>query len=236
MKVLLIIPAYNEAGNLPRLFKALRETCEPYDILVVNDASQDETEEVCRQHGVRFVNLPINLGIGGAVQTGYRFAYRNGYDVAVQVDGDGQHNPVYIKDLIDQIQKGYDLCIGSRFLERQGFQSSIYRRVGILYFSRLIGLITGKTITDPTSGFRACSRRVIKLFSEEYPNDYPEPETVVMVLKNQLNVCEIPVTMNARESGISSITPMKALYYMIKVGLAVLIASISKRSVVSDHE
>lgn len=236
MKTLIIIPAYNEAENLPGLFKALKDTGEDFDILTVNDCSSDDTERVCREHGINVISLPVNLGIGGAVQTGYIYALRNGYDIAVQVDGDGQHDPQFIKYLVERVREGWDLCIGSRFIENEGFQSSRVRRVGIKYFSWLIRCLMKTRITDPTSGFRACSKRVIKLFANNYPIDYPEPETVVMVLRNRLKVCEMPVIMKPREKGVSSITNLKAVYYMIKVTLAILISSIAKKSVVKEND
>ncbi len=236
MKTLIIIPAYNEADNLPKLFNSLKETGEDYDIVVINDCSKDNTEAVCREHGVKVISLPVNLGIGGAVQTGYRYAFYKGYDAAVQVDGDGQHDPQFIRFLIKRLEEGNDLCIGSRFIENEGFQSSKSRRVGIKYFSWLIRLLTRKRITDPTSGFRACNRNVIRLFANEYPKDFPEPETVVTVLRNKLKVTEMPVIMKSREGGVSSITNRKAVYYMIKVSLAIMIAAISKKSVVTENE
>jgi glycosyltransferase involved in cell wall biosynthesis len=198
IKTLIIIPAYNESENLPKLFSALIEAEGDFDIIVINDCSRDNTEAICINHNIKVVSLPVNLGIGGAVQTGYRYALYNNYDIAIQIDGDGQHDPKFIPYLIKRIKEGNHLCIGSRFIENEGFQSSKIRRVGIKYFSWLIKLLTGTLITDPTSGYRACSREVIKLFANDYPKDYPEPETVVTVLKNKLRVSEMPVIMNAR--------------------------------------
>ena len=235
MKTLIIIPAYNEAENLPKLFKDLKASEGEFDILVINDCSKDNTEEICRQNNIKVVSLPVNLGIGGAVQTGYKYALRHNYDIAIQVDGDGQHDPQFIKYLIQRLNEGYDLCIGSRFIENEGFQSSKARRIGIRYFSWLIKLLTGKRITDPTSGFRACNRKVIELFANDYPIDYPEPETVVTVLRNRLKVCEMPVIMRPRAGGVSSISSTNAIYYMIKVTLAIIISAISKK-VVTDSE
>ncbi len=235
MKTLIIIPAYNEEENLADLFEALKDTDEDYDILVVNDCSKDNTEKICLENGVRVVSLPVNLGIGGAVQTGYKYALRHDYDIAVQVDGDGQHDPQFIKYLIRRINEGNDLCIGSRFIENEGFQSSNVRRVGIKYFSWLIRFLTGTLITDPTSGFRACNKKVIKLFASSYPKDYPEPETVVTVLRNKLKVTEMPVIMKPRKGGVSSISNLNGVYYMIKVTLAIIISSISKKVVKEDE-
>jgi glycosyltransferase involved in cell wall biosynthesis len=234
IKTLIIIPAYNESENLPKLFSALIEAEGDFDIIVINDCSRDNTEAICINHNIKVVSLPVNLGIGGAVQTGYRYALYNNYDIAIQIDGDGQHDPKFIPYLIKRIKEGNHLCIGSRFIENEGFQSSKIRRVGIKYFSWLIKLLTGTLITDPTSGYRACSREVIKLFANDYPKDYPEPETVVTVLKNKLRVSEMPVIMNAREGGKSSITSLKGIYYMIKVTIAILIASISRKTVAEE--
>lgn len=234
IKTLIIIPAYNESENLPKLFSALIEAEGDFDIIVINDCSRDNTEAICINHNIKVVSLPVNLGIGGAVQTGYRYALYNNYDIAIQIDGDGQHDPKFIPYLIKRIKEGNHLCIGSRFIENEGFQSSKIRRVGIKYFSWLIKLLTGTLITDPTSGYRACSREVIKLFANDYPKDYPEPETVVTVLRNKLRVSEMPVIMNAREGGKSSITSLKGIYYMIKVTIAILIASISRKTVAEE--
>ncbi|MGI6124155.1 MAG: glycosyltransferase family 2 protein [Acetivibrionales bacterium] len=236
MKTLVIIPAYNERENLPKLFEALKETNGNFDVIVINDCSKDDTEAVCKSYGIKVITLPVNLGIGGAVQTGYLYAVYHNYDIAIQIDGDGQHDPKFIPYLIKRIEEGNHLCIGSRFIENEGFQSSKIRRIGIKYFSKLIKLLTGTLITDPTSGYRACNRKVISIFANDYPKDYPEPETVVTVLRNKLKVSEMPVIMNAREGGTSSITNLKGIYYMIKVTLAIMIASISKKSVVKDYE
>jgi len=227
MKILLIIPAYNEEKNLPSVLTSLKQNCPQCDILVVDDCSNDGTRKVCKNVNVNVVSLPVNLGIGGAVQTGYKYANYFGYDIAIQVDGDGQHNSEYINELIVKISDGVDLCIGSRFIEKQGFQSTALRRVGINYFSKLIKILSKKLITDPTSGFRACNRKVIECFAKEYPTDYPEPETVVFICKKDFSICEIPVIMNDRAEGKSSITKIKSIYYLIKVSIAIIIASIS---------
>jgi glycosyltransferase involved in cell wall biosynthesis len=234
IKTLIIIPAYNESENLPKLFVSLAKADADFDVIVINDCSKDDTEAVCKSHGIKVVTLPVNLGIGGAVQTGYRYAFYNNYDIAIQIDGDGQHDPKFIPYLIKRLGEGNHLCIGSRFIESEGFQSSKIRRIGIKYFSKLIKLLTNTLITDPTSGYRACSREVIRIFADNYPKDYPEPETVVTVLRNKLKVIEMPVIMSAREGGKSSITNLKGIYYMIKVTLAILIASISRKSVIKE--
>ena len=175
------------------------------------------------------LSLPCNMGIGGGVQTGYLYASRNGYDYAVQFDGDGQHNAEYLEEMAEQMEaKGLDMLIGSRYIQKEGFQSSGLRRMGIKYFTGLIRLVTGTTITDPTSGMRMVNSDVIQLFAKDYPKDYPEPESVVTLLKKGRKVEEIPVKMNAREEGNSSISAIKAVYYMIKVSLAILIAAVRK--------
>ena len=169
------------------------------------------------------------MGIGGGVQTGYMYAYRNGYDIAVQFDGDGQHNASYLDSMSKKlVEENLDMVIGSRYIEKEGFQSSGMRRMGIKYFTGLIKLLTGKKITDPTAGMRMINRKIMKQFSEEYPKDYPEPESIVTILKEGAKVEEIPVKMNAREEGVSSISPSKSIYYMVKVSIAVLIAAIRK--------
>ena len=230
MKTLIIIPAHNEAKSLPKLLKELKEVPLDFDIVVINDSSTDDTEAVCLTNGIRVVTLPINLGIGGAVQTGYKYAFLNNYDIAVQMDGDGQHDPRFLKLVLSRIQEGYNMSIGSRFIENKGFQSSMSRRAGIKYFSWLIKLLMRKEISDPTSGFRACSRELIRLFAKSYPKDYPEPETIVTALRNKYRIAEVPVIMRARQEGESSITRKRAVYYMIKVSLAVIIAALSKRN------
>jgi glycosyltransferase involved in cell wall biosynthesis len=223
-KVLIIIPAYNEEKNLGKLIDKIKSTSYDYDIVVINDCSKDRTSEKCRENNITVIDLPANLGIGGAVQTGYKYAYYNNYDIAVQVDGDGQHNPKYIKNIVEEVEKGNNFCIGSRFIDKEGFQSTFMRRIGIKYFTMIIRLITGFNITDPTSGFRACDRSVIKYFVEYYPQDYPEPETLVLLSKNKYKIKEVPVVMDERNSGKSSIGRLKSIYYMIKVTMAVLIS------------
>jgi len=226
MKSIVIVPAYNEEQNLPGLFKSLRSECPECDVVVVNDCSNDNTLKICKEHGVDVLDLPVNLGIGGAVQAGIKYALYKGYDYAVQVDGDGQHDPKYIKMLFSELDKGANICVGSRFISGEGFQSSKLRRFGIRYFSNLIYLFTGRRIKDPTSGFRACDRKAIKLFAADYPRDYPEPESLVNAAKHNLKISEIPVIMHPRAQGKSSITSLKSVYYMIKVTLAIIIASI----------
>lgn len=229
MKKLVIIPAYNEEGNLEKTIRDIRENAPDFDYVIINDCSTDKTLEKCKQKRFSYLNLPVNLGIGGAVQTGYRYAFYHGYDVAVQFDGDGQHSAAHLDDMAKVLEEtDSDMVIGSRFIEKEGFQSSGLRRVGIKYFTILIRLLTGKTITDPTSGMRMVNRRLLEKFTEEYPKDYPEPESVVTILSEKYKVTEIPVIMNEREEGVSSISLKNSVYYMIKVSFAILIARMKK--------
>ena len=218
VKKLIIIPAYNESANIEKTVASIKKDAKGFDYVIINDCSVDNTRKICEDNGFNIVNLPINLGIGGAVQTGYRYAYEHGYDVAVQVDGDGQHDPEFLDTMaVYLIDHNLDMVIGSRFIEKKGFQSSYTRRMGIRFFTGLIKLMTRKTITDPTSGLRMIGRR-----------DYPEPESVVAILRRNMKVEEIPVVMKAREGGVSSISLKKSVYYMIKVPLAILIERIRK--------
>lgn len=229
MKVLVIIPAFNEEGNLERTIQDIQKNAPEFDYVIINDCSTDQTLEICRRHGYSYLNLPINLGIGGAVQTGYRYALYHGYDIAVQFDGDGQHNAKYLKTMSKLLtETDSDMVIGSRFIDKEGFQSSSLRRFGIKYFTFLIRLLTGKKITDPTSGMRMINRNLMSKFTEDYPVDYPEPESVVTVLSEKFKVIETPVVMMQREEGVSSISMGKSLYYMVKVSCAILIARMKK--------
>ena len=229
MKKIIVIPAYNEEGNLEKTVRDIRENAPDFDYVIVNDCSTDNTLGMCREKGFSYLNLPVILGIGGAVQTGYRYAYYHGYDLAVQFDGDGQHSAKFLAQMAKVLEETEsDMVIGSRFIEKEGFQSSGLRRIGIRYFSLLIKLLTGKTVTDPTSGMRMINRKLLKKFTNEYPKDYPEPESVVTVLSEKHKVTEIPVVMNEREEGISSISLRNSVYYMIKVSFAVVIARMKK--------
>lgn len=227
MKILVIIPAFNEEGSIERVVSALKAFCSNVDYLIINDCSTDATKSICEKKNLRHINLPINLGIGGGVQTGYQYAVENNYDIAVQLDGDGQHNPKDIPQLIQPILDGEaDLAIGSRFLKKNGFQSSFQRRVGIRFLKDLIRLCCGITIQDTTSGFRACGRQMTAYFARCYAEDYPEPEAIVRAVKNGFRIKEVPVVMSERKSGTSSIHAGSSLYYMIKVSIAILIDSI----------
>lgn len=223
MKKLIIIPAYNESANIENTVKDIVNNAPDFDYVIINDCSTDNTLEICERNGFNVVNLPLNLGIGGAVQTGYRYAYNNSYDIAVQVDGDGQHDPAFLEKMAEtMLAENADMLIGSRFIEKEGFQTSRARRMGITYFSWLIKLFTRKKITDPTSGLRMINSDIIKVFAESYPRDYPEPESVVHVIRLGKNVREIPVIMRERQGGKSSIRFFSSIYYMIKVTVAIL--------------
>lgn len=227
-RVLVIIPAYNERDCILQTVRTIEEC--GYDYVVVNDGSKDDTLSICRDNGVNVLDLPQNLGIGGAVQAGHKYAQRFGYDIDIQVDGDGQHDPSYIPALVSLIQDGADLAIGSRFLEpTNGFQSTFMRRVGIKWLSWWIKLFTGKLVTDPTSGFRASNRRAIELFCMNYPDDYPEPESISLAMKLGLDVREASVQMLERQGGSSSIGGFSSVYYMIKVSLAIWLTCMTHR-------
>ncbi len=223
MKKLVIIPAYNESESIEKTVSDIIKHAPGFDYVIINDCSTDNTREICERNGFNLVNLPINLGIGGAVQTGYRYAYENGYDIAVQVDGDGQHDAAFLNQMAEVlIKENANMLIGSRFIKREGFQSSFARRIGIVYFTVLIKLLTGTTITDPTSGLRMINRDVIEIFAKDYPKDYPEPESAVAILRRKKTIKEIPVVMRERQGGTSSIQFGKSVYYMVKVTLAIL--------------
>lgn len=223
-RVLVIIPAYNEESSLAGVVAAIRRDKPNADILIVNDGSTDNTSEVAGKLGAFVANLPYNMGIGAAMQTGYLYAEREGYDIAVQVDGDGQHPADQIARVVAPIREGRsDIVIGSRFLGEGDYVPSLARSIGIKTFSLMLSLVTGQRVTDPTSGFRAVNREVIRFYSKSYPEDYPEVEAVVLLRKAKFNIMEVPVRMEARVWGKSSITYIHAFYYMIKVSLAVFV-------------
>lgn len=226
--VLIIIPAYNESQNIEKVVDHIAHNYPQYDYVVINDGSRDKTRDVCRERGYQYINLSINLGIGGAVQTGYKYARDKGYDIAVQIDGDGQHDVAFLEDMVEVIRKqNADIVIGSRFIEKEGFQSSVSRRVGINILSSLIFLCTGKRIKDVTSGYRVVNRKFIEIYADDYPIDYPEPEAIIAAIMHGATIKEYPVIMKERIGGESSINFMKAVYYMIKVTLAIVIRRIS---------
>lgn len=224
LRKLVIIPAYNESASIVNTVNDIKNNAPDFDYVVINDHSKDNTLQICKDAGLNVIDLPLNLGIGGAVQTGYLYACQNGYDIAVQFDGDGQHDAKYLNEMAETLVKEQaDMVIGSRFIEKEGFQSSFTRRLGIRYFTFLIKILTGQKITDPTSGYRMCNRKIIELFAGNYPKDYPEPETTTWILRKKLKVLEIPVIMRAREEGVSSISLKKSFYYMFKVTMAIII-------------
>lgn len=223
MKALVIIPAYNEAENIVNTVNELTSECPDVDYIIVNDCSQDDTKRICESHSFNYISLPINLGIGGGMQTGYKYAAEHGYDVAIQFDGDGQHNAKYISSLIEPIEKGEaSLVIGSRFINREGFQTSFMRRMGIGLLGFVLRICGGVKITDATSGFRAVSKDLIEFFAQNYAQDYPEPESIIAARLSGFSIKEVPVVMNERTAGVSSINPIRSVYYMIKVTLAIL--------------
>lgn len=222
-RVLLVVPAFNEAANIERVVRDLASQLPEATVLVVNDGSMDATSALARATGsCRVVDLPCNLGIGGAVQTGFKFADRQGYDVVVQVDGDGQHKAEEIRGLVAALEAGrYDMVIGSRFLGVDSFRSTALRRVGIALFAVLNSWAIRQRITDNTSGFRAYGREAIGFLARYYPVDYPEPEAVILLGRNGFRIREIPVAMEERQGGHSSIHGLKSAYYMVKVLLAI---------------
>lgn len=232
MKVLVIIPAFNEEKNIVNVVNKLKKTCLNVDYVIINDCSKDATEEVIKENRFNYISLPVNLGIGGGVQTGYKYAVENGYDIAVQIDGDGQHEPEYIEKLIEPIVKGQaDMVIGSRFIEKEGFQTSFMRRFGINFLNKLIKICCKQEITDTTSGFRATSKKLTKRFAESYAQDYPEPEAIIDSVLNGYIVTEVPVIMHERKEGKSSINLTKSVYYMIKVSLAIILCRLRNKRI-----
>lgn len=235
MRILLIIPAFNEQASIIRTVDMIRAASFPaglqVDYLVIDDGSTDMTAQLCREHGVPCVSLVRNLGIGGAVQTGYLYAMEHGYDAAVQFDGDGQHDiaslPALLQPIADETQ---DFVVGSRFVTPgAGYRSTPLRRIGIRLLSLLTLCVTGRRIWDVTSGYRAANRRTLCYLAENYPADYPEPESLVHLLRHGARVAEVPVNMFARSGGSSSIGSLRSGYYMLKVSLAILCAGLQRK-------
>ena len=230
MKVLVIVPAYNEQDNICKTVADIKENGGNIDYIVINDCSKDRTKDILRDNNITYLDLPINLGIGGGVQSGYRYALENGYDIAIQFDGDGQHDAAYISKLIEPIKNNdADVVIGSRFIEKEGFQSSVLRRFGINFLSGLISILCGVKVRDVTSGMRAVNRKMIALFAEQYAQDYPEPEAILASGMIGAKIKEVPVQMRERMSGQSSISAWKSVYYMIKVSIALVIERTTMR-------
>src|SRR5215471_11392231 len=228
-----IVPAFNEQDAVGRVIEEIRAHDAGFEIVVVDDGSIDNTAEVARAHRAHVVRLPFNLGIGGAVQTGFRFAYENGFELAVRLDGDGQHDASQLDLVLAPVLEGrVDIAVGSRYLERgNGYRSSATRRLGIRILARTVSLLTGQRITDPTSGFQALDRKAITLFAADYPHDYPEVEALVLLLRHRLRLCEVPVSMRPRATGQSSIRTFSSVYYMVKVLLALFVGSFRRRVV-----
>jgi len=223
-RLLVMIPAYNEQENIEKTIRDIKIQIPEADYIVINDCSKDRTREILRKAHAAYLDLPANLGIGGGVQTGYRYALEQGYDIAIQFDGDGQHDASYIRDLIDPIENGQaDVTIGSRFLKNEGFQSSPMRRLGIRFLSRLINLLCGVRVKDVTSGMRAVNREMIEKFAQNYAQDYPEPEAILYSGLIHARIIEVPVQMRERQGGISSINVVRSMYYMVKVSIALVI-------------
>lgn len=233
MKILLIIPSYNEEENVLKNYQSIlkcnKKNNTKYDAIVIDDGSRDKTREICIENNIPCISLVHNLGIGGAVQTGYKYALDHNYDIAVQFDGDGQHDVNYVKNIIDPIiNSDCDMVIGSRFIDKNSsdFKSSFMRRVGIKLISFFIKLVSGKKVFDTTSGFRAINKKIIKEFACDYPVEYPEPISTVEIIKKGYIVKEVPVSMNERDGGVSSIRAWKKAYYMMNVILSIIVTGL----------
>jgi glycosyltransferase involved in cell wall biosynthesis len=229
-RVIAVVPAFDEEGAIGSVVAGIRTLDGRFDVVVVDDGSADGTAAAAAAAGATVIRLPYNLGIGAAVQTGFRFALERGYDLAVRLDGDGQHDPAELPKLLGPLEAGEaDIVTGSRFADGNGaYKPPLRRRLGIVFFARLVSLLTRQRVTDTTSGFQALNRRGIALFAEDYPSDYPEVEATLLVLKHRLRLREVPVRMREREHGSSSITFVRSVYYMLKVTLALLVAMFRK--------
>lgn len=224
LRTIAIVPAYNEEDSLRTVLEEIHAVDPELEVVVVNDGSTDNTAKVAAAAGAAVVSLPFNVGIGGAVQTGYQYALEHGFEVAIQVDADGQHDPREIGQVLEPVFDGRaDLVVGTRFVTGGGYRGTRLRRVGIRIFAAVVSLLVGQRVSDTTSGFRAVNRRALKLFAAEYPHDYPEVESIVLLSRHRLRMLEVPVQMRVRETGNSSITAMRSAYYMIKVLLALFI-------------
>ena len=237
LKRIAIVPALNEEETVGRVIDEINAFDPGFDVVVVDDGSTDRTAGVAADRGAHVLRLPFNLGIGGAMQTGYRFAFEQGYDVAVQIDGDGQHDPTQLPKILSPVLAGEtDLCVGSRFTGEGAYRSSFARRIGIKIFARVVSAIVRQKVTDTTSGFRAVNRRGIALFAADYPHDYPEVEATVLLVKHKLRLKEVPVAMRERGGGTSSITALRSVYYMAKVLLAIFVALFRRYAVPLEEE
>jgi glycosyltransferase involved in cell wall biosynthesis len=229
-RIVAVVPAYNEAGAVGQVIDEIRAFDPAIDVVVIDDGSRDETADVARERGATVLKLPFNVGIGGAVQTGFRYALAEGYDTAVRLDGDGQHAASELGKLLAPLERGEaDLVIGSRFVESGGsYRPPFARRLGIRVFARIVSLLCRQRVTDTTSGFVALDRVGIELFAAEYPHDYPEVEATLVALRSGLRLSQVQVDMRERETGASSITFVRSLYYIVKVMLALLVASLRR--------
>jgi glycosyltransferase involved in cell wall biosynthesis len=239
-RYLAIIPALNEEDVIAQTIGEIRESAPQFDLVTIDDGSTDGTAEAAARAGARVIRLPFNLGIGGAMQTGYLYAREHEYDVAVQIDGDGQHDPRHIPELLQRLERDADtnMVTGSRFLDPAagGYRSSALRRAGIRLFARVLSLVSRQRVTDPTSGFRMTDRRAIELFARDYPHDYPEVEAILLMHAHRLRSCEVPVRMRPRTTGESAISAFQAAYYMVKVLLAVFVGLFRARPFVDQGE
>jgi glycosyltransferase involved in cell wall biosynthesis len=231
-----IVPALNEEASVGRVIEEIRAVDQGFDIVVIDDGSIDRTAEVARAHGAEVVRLPFNLGIGGAVQTGFRYAWENGYELAVRVDGDGQHDPGQLAAVLEPVLAGEaDIAVGSRFSGAEGYRSSRPRRIGIALLAWIVSAIVRQRLTDTTSGFQALNRLGIRLFAADYPHDYPEVEATVLLAKHRLRLREVPVSMRERSGGRSSIGALASVYYMVKVLLAIFVAVFRRKAVPTEE-
>jgi glycosyltransferase involved in cell wall biosynthesis len=228
-----VVPARNEEDAVGRVVAELRAFDPQLDVVVIDDGSEDATGERAAAAGAAVVRLPYNLGIGGAVQTGFKYALEHGYDTVIRLDGDGQHDPGQIPNLLAPLERGEaDVVVGSRFAAGAGeYRAPFARRAGIRWFAHLVSLLTRQKLTDTTSGFQAVNAQAIRLFAADYPHDYPEVEAAVMVVRHRLRIMEVPATMRGRETGRSSITLLRSLYYAVKVTLALFIGVFRRRVV-----
>jgi glycosyltransferase involved in cell wall biosynthesis len=234
-RCLAIVPAFNEEATIAEVVSEVRGFDADFEVLVVDDGSTDATAAVAKAAGARVLRLPLNLGIGGAVQAGYLYAYEHGFDLAVQVDGDGQHDAAELGRLLEPLLAGRaDLAIGTRFAGAQSYRAPLARRIGIRLFAALVSLRVRQRMTDTTSGFRAVNRRGIRLFAADYPHDYPEVESVVTAARGDLRVCEVPVAMRHRIAGRSSITTFRSFYYVVKVLLALFVGLFPRESLLIE--
>jgi glycosyltransferase involved in cell wall biosynthesis len=235
-RVVAVVPAFEEEAAIGTVVAEITAFDPSIDVVVVDDGSSDGTSPAAAAAGATIVRLPFNLGIGAAVQTGFRWALERDYDLAVRLDGDGQHDPAELPKLLAPIERGEaDVVTGSRFREDEdGYRPPLGRRVGITWFARLVSLLSGQRVTDTTSGFQALNRSGIELFARDYPSDYPEVEATVLLLKHRLRLAEVPVRMREREHGSSSITFVRSVYYAIKVTLALFVAMGRRYAVPSE--